>query len=59
MVLHGTLDAGLPVANGRIIAGLIPGARLELFDGAGHLFWWEDPERTVTLLREHCLPNSP
>jgi pimeloyl-ACP methyl ester carboxylesterase len=54
MVLHGTLDAGLPVENGRIIAGLIPGARLELFDDAGHLFWWESPERTAALLLEHA-----
>ncbi len=54
LVLHGTLDAGIPVENGRIIAGLIPGARLELFSGAGHLFWWEDPARTAELLLEHA-----
>lgn len=59
MVLHGTLDEGLPVENGRLIADLIPDARLELFPDAGHLFWWEDPARTASLLREHCLPNSP
>lgn len=51
-VLHGTADAGIPVVNGRRLASLIPGARLELFDGAGHLFWWEDPARTAAVLGE-------
>jgi 3-oxoadipate enol-lactonase len=54
LVMHGTEDQMLAVANGRQIAGLIPGARLEIFEGAGHLFWWEEPERTAALLREHC-----
>jgi 3-oxoadipate enol-lactonase len=50
MVLHGTADAGIPVVNGHRLASLIPGAQLELFDGAGHLFWWEDPDRTAAIL---------
>jgi 3-oxoadipate enol-lactonase len=53
LVLHGTEDRMLAVGNGEHIARLVPGARLELFDGAGHLFWWEEPARTVTLLGEH------
>jgi len=53
LVMHGTQDEILAVANAGQIAGLIPNARLELFEGAGHVFWWEDPERTVALLREH------
>lgn len=51
LVIHGTEDAMLPVANGKLIANLIPGARLELLPDAGHLFWWEEPDRTVDLLR--------
>jgi pimeloyl-ACP methyl ester carboxylesterase len=54
MVLHGTADEMLVAANAEHIAGLIPEARLELFEGAGHLFWWEKPERTAALLREHA-----
>ncbi|GAA0626248.1 alpha/beta hydrolase [Kribbella sandramycini] len=50
LVLHGTADAGMPVANALRLAELIPAAQLELFDGAGHLFWWEDPVRTAALL---------
>jgi pimeloyl-ACP methyl ester carboxylesterase len=41
-------------ANGELVAGLIPGARLELLDGVGHLFFWEQPERTAQLVREHA-----
>jgi pimeloyl-ACP methyl ester carboxylesterase len=54
LVLHGTADRMLPVENGRMIAELIPGARLETFDDVGHLFFWERPERTADLLRAHA-----
>jgi 3-oxoadipate enol-lactonase len=54
LVLHGTLDQMLPVQNGRIIAGLIPDSRLEIFDGVGHLFFWERPEQSAELVREHA-----
>ena len=55
LVVHGTEDKMIPVANGELIAALIPGARLELLDGVGHLFWWEQPERSAELLRAHAL----
>ena len=53
LVIHGTDDAMLPVANGRLIAERIPGAKLEVFDGVGHLFWVEEPDRTAELLKQH------
>ena len=37
----------LPVQNGSLIASLIPGARLEILDGVGHLFFWERPEQSA------------
>jgi pimeloyl-ACP methyl ester carboxylesterase len=43
----------LAVTNGELVAGLIPGARLELLDGVGHLFFWEQPERSAQLIAEH------
>jgi 3-oxoadipate enol-lactonase len=58
LVLHGTLDQLLPVQNGRLIAELIPGARLEIFDGVGHLFFWEQPARSVELLRGHVAVHA-
>jgi 3-oxoadipate enol-lactonase len=53
LVIHGTEDQLLPVQNGRQIASLIPGSKLEIFDGAGHMFFWEQPERAAELLRAH------
>jgi 3-oxoadipate enol-lactonase len=55
LVIHGTEDKMIPVANGELIASLIPGARLEILDGVGHMFWWEQPERSAELLRAHAL----
>jgi pimeloyl-ACP methyl ester carboxylesterase len=42
----------LSASNGEAIAARIPGARLEIFDGVGHLFFWEEPERSAALVRE-------
>jgi 3-oxoadipate enol-lactonase len=53
LVVHGSVDRILVPANGELVAGLIPGARLELLDGVGHLFFWEQPERSAQLVREH------
>jgi pimeloyl-ACP methyl ester carboxylesterase len=55
LVLYGTDDEMLSPANSEQIARLIPGARLHSFPRTGHLFWWEHPELTARLLREHCL----
>jgi 3-oxoadipate enol-lactonase len=52
LVLHGTADNVVDVRNGELLAERIDGARLELFPGAGHLFFWEQPERVVELIRE-------
>jgi 3-oxoadipate enol-lactonase len=52
LVVHGIEDRILPVANAHLIAGAIAQARLEIFDGVGHLFWWEHPERSAELVRE-------
>jgi 3-oxoadipate enol-lactonase len=54
-VIHGDQDQMLPVANGRLIASLIPGARLEILEGVGHMFWWEQPQRSAQLLRSRAL----
>ncbi|HEX3391108.1 MAG TPA: alpha/beta fold hydrolase [Solirubrobacteraceae bacterium] len=58
LVIHGTLDQLLPVQNGHMIAGLIPGARLEILDGIGHMFFLEEPAHTAKLVREHALVNA-
>lgn len=53
LVIHGTEDRLIPVHNAHMIAGLIPGSRLEILDGVGHLFFWEAPQRSAALVREH------
>jgi 3-oxoadipate enol-lactonase len=37
LVVHGTADRLVPVPNGELIAGAIPGASLRLLEGAGHI----------------------
>lgn len=44
LVVHGDRDQLVPMANGRRLAELIPGARLHLMPGAGHLCFIEQPE---------------
>jgi len=55
MVVHGDADRLLGPGNGRQIASLIPGARLEMLADVGHMFWWEQPQRSAELIREHAL----
>ena len=55
LVVHGTADRMLPVANGELIAQAIPNARLELLEDVGHMFWWEQPERSAALVRSFVL----
>ena len=59
LVIHGTDDGVLGYPNGALIASLIPGARLETFEDVGHMFWWEQPQRSAELVREHALASPP
>jgi 3-oxoadipate enol-lactonase len=54
LVIHGTEDRLMDVTNGELIARLVPGARLELLEGSGHMFFWEQPGRSAQLVREHA-----
>jgi 3-oxoadipate enol-lactonase len=54
LIVHGTEDQMIPVQNARLIHAHIPGSRLEILDGVGHLFFWELPERSAELVREHA-----
>lgn len=55
LIVHGTVDGVLPFANGELIASLMPGARFEALEDVGHMFWWEQPQRSAELIREHAL----
>ena len=57
-MVHGTEDEMLPVQNGRLIASLIPGSRLEILDPVGHLFFWERPQQSAQLIISHALAQT-
>ena len=48
LVVHGTADRLVPPANSTVIAGALPGARLHLLEGAGHIL---PTDRTAELSR--------
>jgi 3-oxoadipate enol-lactonase len=52
LILHGTEDAVVDSRNTALLALRIPDARVELFPGGGHLFFWEQPERFVAVVTE-------
>jgi 3-oxoadipate enol-lactonase len=52
LVLTGDRDAVVDARNSESLAARIPGARLEVFPGLGHLFFWEDPQRFVVAVTE-------
>ncbi len=58
LIVHGTEDGVLPFPNGELIASLMPGARFEVLEDVGHMFWWEQPQRSAALIREHALTAS-
>ena len=58
LVIHGSEDQMLSWINGDLIASMVPGARLETLEGVGHLVYWEQPERTAQLVREHALAHA-
>ena len=55
LIIHGTDDGVLPFPNGELIASLMPTARFEVLEDVGHMFWWEQPQRSAELIREHAL----
>jgi pimeloyl-ACP methyl ester carboxylesterase len=55
LVLAGDADRVIPVENAYRLAALIPGARLRVLRGAGHVFPIEREDETVEALTEHFL----
>jgi 3-oxoadipate enol-lactonase len=52
LILHGTDDGVVDQRNAAILERAIPNARLVLFPGGGHLFFWEEPERFAETVRD-------
>jgi pimeloyl-ACP methyl ester carboxylesterase len=52
LVLTGDLDKLVPPDNSVILAGLIPGATLQVLTGCGHRIMWEAPARCATMIAD-------
>jgi pimeloyl-ACP methyl ester carboxylesterase len=52
LLVTGTEDNVVDPRNSDVLAEQIPGAELERIEGTGHLFFWEQPDVFVRILRE-------
>lgn len=59
LVMHGDADVLIPVENGLALARAIPGARLILYPGAGHLFFVEEAAAVNQDLRDFFGTSGP
>jgi pimeloyl-ACP methyl ester carboxylesterase len=59
LLLWGDRDPMIPSAHGVAAHAAIPHSRLELFEGAGHYPFDEDPKRFVRVLREFVAMTEP
>ncbi|MCO5315093.1 MAG: alpha/beta fold hydrolase [Solirubrobacterales bacterium] len=59
LILWGENDRIIPVAHANAAHELMPGSRLEIFEGAGHFPFNDDPERFATVLREFIEETEP
>jgi 3-oxoadipate enol-lactonase len=50
LVIQGTADQVVDPGNAGVLADLLPNARVELFHGAAHLLYWEQPRRFARLV---------
>ncbi len=59
LIMWGSHDPIIPVRHGERAHGAIPGSRLEIFDGVGHLPQLEAPGRFVAVLERFCDETEP
>ena len=52
LVMMGSDDQIVPLVNGKILARMIRGARLEVIEGGGHLFLLTHSDKSIELLRD-------
>jgi non-heme chloroperoxidase len=48
LIIWGDQDAILPRSDQETLAAAIPGSRLVVYPGAGHAFYWEEPDRVAS-----------
>jgi pimeloyl-ACP methyl ester carboxylesterase len=58
-IVWGERDSIIPVAHGRAAHEAMPGSRLEIFPGAGHMPHHDDPARFAAVLTDFCAGTAP
>lgn len=58
LVCHGTGDRIVPSANAALLADGIPHARLHLFEGSSHLFFWEQVTEFNRIVKEFLVDDG-
>jgi pimeloyl-ACP methyl ester carboxylesterase len=59
LLVWGDRDRMIPVAHGHQAHALMPNSRFEVFEGAGHFPFNDDPERFVALLNDFIATTEP
>src|ERR671923_3088409 len=54
LIVWGERDSIIPLAHGAAAHAAMPGSRLEVFPGAGHMPHDADPERFAAILTDFC-----
>jgi pimeloyl-ACP methyl ester carboxylesterase len=52
LIISGDDDPLVPIANAHQLGSMIPRARVEIVEDAGHLFLWDDAKRQGLLVNE-------
>ncbi|WP_422748041.1 alpha/beta fold hydrolase [Mycobacterium sp. WMMD1722] len=58
-LVWGSHDSVIPAAHGHLAHAAMPGSRLDIFDGAGHFPFHDDPDRFVELVRNFIDTTAP
>ncbi|HEY6761314.1 MAG TPA: alpha/beta fold hydrolase [Baekduia sp.] len=59
LIVWGERDRMIPVAHGRAAHEAMPGSRFEVFPGAGHFPFNDDPDRFVAVLHDFLSTTTP
>jgi pimeloyl-ACP methyl ester carboxylesterase len=59
LIVWGDRDRIIPVAHAHRAAEAMPGARLEILEGAGHFLPWRDADRFLPILEDFLKSTTP
>jgi pimeloyl-ACP methyl ester carboxylesterase len=59
LIVWGDRDRMIPIGHGQAAHALMPGSRFEVFPGAGHFPFNDDPARFATLLHDFITTTEP